>query len=383
MYCISISHKTTPAQIREVFAFSKEGQIAFEQLVCQKREIHGCVILSTCNRCEIYFTGEKSALSLMEKAVVTFKGLEKDILKKYYRVYDEDTSMMHLFKVCSGMESMVLGEVEILRQVKEAYQIALEHKCTDAELNIIFQNAQKNAKDILTKTKVTRLPLSIGTLAGRRAMDFCEKRQSFHILIVGVRGKIGRIIANDILDMEHAQVKVYGTTRMKHHAKRDFSKDSRIQLVDYAARYDYLEWADVIVSATQSPHYTFTKDLVDITLKDKKTEKLFIDVAVPMDIDGEIGDISGMKLIGIDDFERMAKENNKARETELHNAEYILQESVDETYNTLLLQRFSEKKPAYREMLGQKKVLDLLYQMKKESDHEVFRTVLMEIEKLF
>lgn len=153
MNIISVSFKSAPIDIRAKFAFTKEEQEAFYREIKNSMSfISQCVIISTCNRCEIYFDGEKSAIRQMELFICSFKGLDIDKALKYFNIYTSQTAVSHLLKVACGIDSMVLGEDEILRQVKEGYYTALKSNITSFEFNTIFKMAITAAKEIKTLT---------------------------------------------------------------------------------------------------------------------------------------------------------------------------------------------------------------------------------------
>ena len=219
---------------------------------------------------------------------------------QYLNIYSEEQTVAHIFKVCCGLDSMVLGEDEILGQVKDAYQMTLEEKAADYEANVIFQKAITCAKKTKTDTNLSRTPVSIATLVANEVFHFeKEGSQEKKVLIMGVTGKIGSTIAKNILSK--SGIEVYGTVR-SHKSDLTFQwKSSHIHLVDYADRYAYMEDADIIISATSSPHYTVVAEKLEQVFTTSK-KRLFIDVAVPIDIDPAIGEISGVTLYDIDFF---------------------------------------------------------------------------------
>ncbi len=131
MYCISVSHKKAPVNIREKFALNNEEKIGFIRKLKENPEISGCVVLCTCNRSEVYLSGGKAAIRALQEAVASIKAVPQQELLKYLNTYSGERATAHLFKVCCGFDSMVLGEDEILGQVRDAYQAALEKKHVD------------------------------------------------------------------------------------------------------------------------------------------------------------------------------------------------------------------------------------------------------------
>jgi len=379
MFCISISHKITPLIIRELFSFSKEEQIEFEKHMIESNQITGCVIISTCNRSEIYFSGDKNVIAFVEKEIGSFKNIDMAKVKKYLNIYTNEGALRHLFQVTSGLDSMVLGEDEILRQVKEAYQVSLNNNCTNHELNIAFQGALNNAKLIKTDTKLSKTSVSIGTLTANHIMDFLNSVQGKNILIIGITGVMGSIIANNLACK--SDLKVVGTSRNHNAGKKLFVNDN-IRIVDYNDRYQYLNESDVIVSATISPHYTFAYNEVLEEFGENTYHKLFIDLAVPCDIDKEILDIAGMDIIDIDYFEKVSKDKSEIKLKEIDKAELILADSIDETLKNIYFQKFNGIMKKVEEKIEEKGFNYFLYQMKKSLNSEQFKTVLYSLQEI-
>ena len=338
MFCIGVSFKKTPLPIRQQFAFSEEERNTFLSELIEKGKISGGVIVSTCNRSEIYFTGEKT--SEVEAMLASFKGIERENIKKYCLYYQGKKAVLHLFRVICGLDSMVLGEDEILRQVKEAYLSSDNRGYTNSELNIIFQGAFNCAKLSKTATKLSNTPVSIGTLTANVVEQFWKKEpeeKSESVLVIGATGKIGSIVAKDLIAKG---IPVIGTNRKRNQLERLFLQDNEhMEWLNFERRYDVVDKVTVIVSATASPHYTLIKEEF---LQHAQTEKnyLMIDLAVPYDIDKELGGEENITLLDIDYFKSLSKENSNIRLGELDKAERILQECVEDILKKLYIRNF-------------------------------------------
>jgi glutamyl-tRNA reductase len=376
MHCISISHKTAPTIIRQIFSFTLEEKEEFE-IILKINNIKGCVVVSTCNRCEIYFSGEKSTIEVVEKEMAKYKKICHQEIKKYFHIYSNEGAIKHLFKVTSGLDSMVLGEDEILRQVKEAYQLSLKNNCTSNEINIAFQGAINNAKRIKTETNLSNTSISIGTLTSNRIMNFLNSLNSYGgytILIVGITGKIGSIVANNLGNKSN--VTIIGTSRNHNVENELFVKKNCLNMINYKDRYQYVKKADVIVSATQSPHYTFTYHEVIKELDMISNSKLFVDLAVPYDIDKDITNIKGIQLIDIDYFEKASEENNILKQKESEKAEIILQSCIDDTIKNIYFQKFYKNMDKIINKVDKKGFSHILFQLKESLNWEQFEAVL-------
>lgn len=380
MHCISISHKTAPTNIRQLFAFTTEEKIEFEKHMTKQKEILGCVVVSTCNRSEIYISGDKSLISYVEHEVAKWKSIDLKVLKKYFHIYSNEGAMKHLFQVASGLDSMVLGEDEILRQVKASYQLSLENKCTSNELNIAFQGAMKNAKLIKTDTKLSSTPISIGTLTVNKILEFIKNKEETTVLIVGITGKIGSIIAKNLFDKDCYHL--IGTSRSHNCDYENLNNKNKIQMVEYKNRYHYIKKADVIVSATTSPHYTFTYHEVRKELEPENYHKLWVDLAVPYDIDKDIQTIEGMELIDIDYFHNASKENNQKKQYELGKAQEIMEQCTEEIMKNIYFQDFNKNMERVVNKVEEKGFRNILYQLKDTLTKEQLKALLDSLQNI-
>lgn len=275
---------------------------------------------------------------------------------------------------------MVLGEDEILRQVKDAYLHSLKNKSTSNEINIAFQGAISNAKRIKTETKLSNTSVSIGTLTANRIMNFLNSYGGATILIVGINGKIGGIVAKNLASK--CNLNIIGTSR-NHNIKNELiTGNHSINMIEYKDRYQYVKRADVIVSATQSPHYTFTYlDLLKELDKESKP-KLFVDLAVPYDIDKDITTIEGIELIDIDYFETASKENNTLKLKEVGKAEEILECCIDDTMKNIYIQNAYKSLDKIVKKIDEKGFSYLLFQLKESLNREQFKSLLDSLQNL-
>ena len=368
MFCISINHKNTPADVRERFAFTTKGQRQFTERL--KAEVGGCVVLSTCNRMEIYFTDKYEQV---EKLLANDREVPVGLIRRYSMNYEGFQCMLHLCRVACGMDSMVLGEVEIIHQVKSAYLMAKELGACDGELNIAFQGALAAAKAVATESDTTRLPVSVGTLSAREAVNFI--RNGGHILVVGATGKIGSIVVKDIADLA-PDIEIIGTSRSHYSADEVFGRHQQIRIEDYSRRYELAAWADVIISATASPHYTFVRDELEEAVKKQPKRRLFLDLAMPKDIDPSVSDMDGCVLRDIDYIRTLSRENNENRAKTITEMEPWLISQVDEIMKNIAFSRFNRE---HGDVMAQLKTIDgakLVYKLKGQLEYEAFEKVL-------
>lgn len=423
MNCIGVNYKKVPLEVRENYAFSEEEQREFHRLLREKCGAAGSVIVSTCNRSEIYFCGENAPFSggranqenkntecaepeeirekvrseytnhtkppqekliaAVEQELASYKDIPKEEVLSHIYVYSGEKALRHLFYVAGGLDSMVLGEDEILRQVKEGYMLALKNGMTCNELNIAFQGAMNSAKSIKTETLLSKTPVSMGTLAANRIEAHLKEHGGSRILIVGITGKIGSILAKNLYSK--GLKNLVGTSR-KHSGKTSDIVMERflnmdIQMVDFKERYAYVNDADVIVSASASPHYTFTGQKTAAAMKTEKN-RLFIDMAVPRDMDMDIAKLAGCSLIDIDDFKMMAGHNNEIKMKETDRAEMLLEEKLEETLKSIYMSEFMERKRGTFETLKDRTFGSVFYQLKERLSSEQLLALMEAMEKV-
>ncbi len=377
MYIISISHKTAPVGIRELFSFTAKEQEEFIGQAMKNGHIGECVLLSTCNRSEVYFTGDPMGVSEMEKLLSEFKKEKLELLLKYFLVYNEEKAMRHLFLVTCGMDSMVIGEDEILGQVKEAYARALHLGATGYLLNTLFQAAITCAKRIKTDTRLSKTPVSIGTLAANEVFNFPKEQKC--VLIIGLTGKMGTIIMKNLYGKSN--IRMIGTSRSHNLIETIGQAYDKVTMIDYKLRYRYMDQADIIISATSSPHYTVTGHELSENLHTDK-ERLFLDLAVPMDIDKDIVKLGRISIHDIDYFNQASRENTQVKEQETVQASLILEEHLDAVKKELAFRAFVPDIPKLGRIFENRSLESVLYEIKDRASSEELTVLVRLLEKL-
>jgi glutamyl-tRNA reductase len=327
---ISISHKIAPLEIRELFAFSKEQQSHIRKAMIEETFIDECVVLSTCNRTEIYtYTSPDHSIreiyGAMQKILLAEASAEdKENINDYILFYHGKKAIHHLFQVTTGLDSMVMGEDQILGQVKNAHEDARNDQSCGVYLNTLFRYAVTASKKVKTDTSLSKTSVSTGTLAVKIAEE--ELEGGLHgkkVLVIGASGKIGSIVLKNLVSLGYAEL--FATTRNMGSFEGGHHKQDAYMLVPYQDRYELMDEMDVIISATSSPHYTITAEKAAKTLRNEK-KRVFIDLAVPMDIDEKVAELPGAVSYNIDDFTRIAEENNKKKLNEVDAADEILED---------------------------------------------------------
>ncbi len=376
MYCVSISYKIADIELRKKLVFNQDrirkitADLTDGGFVCE------CVMLCTCNRTEIYFCGKKDSEEKVISALADNSGINKNLLSKHLLLFSGDNAIMHLFKVACGIDSMVIGEDEILGQTKSAYFFAKENNTVGHRLNMIFQSAIACAKKIKTETALSKTSVSVATLAANEAAAFGEK---VNVLVIGASGKIGTTVLKNLVS--HKNVSVCATLR-HHNPKLRLIEDLGIEAVDYQKRYEYIRNCDCVISATASPHYTLTLYELKNCLSDTKN-RLFIDLAVPPDIEKSVTELKGIRLINIDYFEKLAKDNNELKLDSVGSAEGIINSAVDTLKKDLIFHDFLPHLGKVKKGLADKTLEELIYRMKSDAcadEFSAFINVLKEFE---
>lgn len=337
---LSVSHKAAPLEIRQLFAFSLSQQIRLMKALKEDGQIKEVVVLATCNRTEVYiYSEEENERIIYDKMTdsVTKFALEnqenaKDTipLSEYYRLYHGEKAIHHLFQVAAGLDSMVIGEDQILGQVKRAHNVAREHGMCGVYLNTFFRYCVTGSKRVKTETELSKTSVSTATLAVKALQEQLGTLRGKHIMIIGSSGNIGNIVLKNLQSIGgmHLYITMRGINATKKEEKNDHTHANGIatsyEIIPYEERYHYMKKMDGIVSATASPHYTIT----EAHLKKYHTGKkmVLVDLAVPMDIEHKVQELEGIACYHMDDLQHAARENNERKKEEAKYAKEILKD---------------------------------------------------------
>ncbi len=329
IFVCGINHKTADIKIRELLSFNEKDLP--EALIKLKKLpfVDECVLLSTCNRTEVYVYSQTGFFDqeVIEEELCRFKNLDIYNLRKYFYCYFQLNAVKHLFKVASGLDSLVIGEDQIIGQVKDAFEKALSLKSSKVILNKLFMDAIYTAKKVKTETDVSKKPVSIGSIAVKLLKDIFKENFENKIAFVIGSGNMGKILINNLISNNIK--KIYNTSRSFNGRNKKNNVINYINTVEYSKRYEFIDLSDIIISSTSSPHYTITRDLLEKVINVSK-ERVFLDLAVPRDIDPSISYLPNVRYFNIDDLRSVAEENNYKRLSEVSRAEQIVEEMVFE-----------------------------------------------------
>lgn len=376
---ISISHQNAPLRIRELFAFPEGVQEDLMKQMLERGYAAECVLISTCNRTEVYTYTEQNSnpLTQMQELLLEFaEATEVEHIGDYVRFYTDSKAIKHLFSVAAGLDSMVMGEDQILGQVKRAHEKARQIKTCDVYLNTLFRHAVTAAKKVKTKTDLSRTSVSMATMAVKAAEKNFGSLEGKRIMLIGASGKIGSVVLKNLQCIEGA--KVYITSRNMGQAYEDKHHKITYQVMEYENRYHLMDEMDVVISATSSPHYTLTYDKLAQFLKTSK-KRVLVDLAVPMDIEEKVEWLPGVKRYDVDDFQELARVNNEKKQHEVVAADQILEEGRLEFERWMVFQQALSQMARFKAWMveeagkkGLEKAIDkMFYQIRDHADPKV------------
>lgn len=386
---LSISHKTARASLRGRFVFdSEQTKDILKQLTepdgqQENTGIEEAVLISTCNRTELYCSGtpENQNFIRMQHVLLAAAGIEKNsethmAALDAFRRFSDKNAIHHLFCVAAGLDSAVLGEDQILGQVRNAYFLAMESGYTKTTFHCLFQSAITAAKRMKTDTILSKSSISTAGLALKTAMECQQDLPVKNVMIIGASGKIGSIVLKDALDLQGLNIFITARHELPHPLH---GQDMRYTVIPYEKRYEYMPDMDIVISATASPHYTVMKEHF-LTQNPPVKKRVFFDLAVPADIEPEMSQVPETVCYSMEDMQELARQNNAAKLEALPKAKAILSKYEEQFVKNMA---FGEALPAIvalseraQEALGQESAYSLVHkfvcQAKKNCDADEF-----------
>ena len=324
---IGLNHKTAPIEIRERLAFPEEEMGMALSQVKSLPSLKENMILSTCNRVEIYAAAREAEKAIfdLKDFLSRYHGLSlKEFEENLYRLTGEE-AVRHVFRVASSLDSMVVGEPQILGQIKSAYNMAAESKTSGHILHRLLHRAFHVAKRVRTETKIGNSAVSVSFVAVELAKKIFGTLEKKTVLLIGA-GEMCELAARHLVSGGVEKVLVTNRTYERAAA---LAQEFRGDPIPFEEMPRGLRMADIVISATDSPQYLLRHDEVAKVIKDRKQKPIFfIDIADPRDIEPKVGDIENVYLYNIDDLQKVAYENIQDREKEAQKAEAIVQDEV-------------------------------------------------------
>ena len=319
---LGIDHQYS-AEIREKVAFSETQKIEFTTRLFDLG-VEEAVILSTCNRSEVYFLDRWKNDAVRNQVMDTYIDyFHLENAEKYiYRYHDKD-AIEHIFRVTSGLESAVVGEDEILRQVKEAYEFAHQFNNTSKVFNRLFQEAIKAAKEIKSKLKISEIPLSTGYIGLKYLEEQMGTFEDKTMLIIGF-GKIGKLFYQYGKELPFKEICV--CNRSADTVKCVIEDNDNTAYIPYGSCHTVMDKADVVITATSCPHFVLKAE----NMPERKKPLYMLDMAIPRNIDTAIGNLENYHLYNIDVLKEMSARNEESRKALTEKAETIIERATEE-----------------------------------------------------
>ncbi|MBU0992401.1 MAG: glutamyl-tRNA reductase [Proteobacteria bacterium] len=324
---LGLNHKTAPVALREQLAFSGEEVHLALDILREIETLKETILISTCNRMEILFTTEEpdNCVSSVLSTISDFKSISLEQFEKSIYVYQGDEAVSHIFKVAASLDSMVLGEPQILGQVKDAYRVATEKKISGVILNRLLHRTFNVAKRIRSETGIGDSAVSISYAAVELARKIFGNLDEKKVLLVGA-GEMAELAVEHLI--RNKVEKIFVANRTFERAV-SLSKRFHGEALKFEEIIPSLEHVDIIVSSTGAPGFIIKKEDVKKILKSRRSRSLFfIDIAVPRDIDPDINKLSNAYVYDIDDLKNVIDENLEERQKEALKAERIVDEAV-------------------------------------------------------
>ncbi|MEO6184503.1 MAG: glutamyl-tRNA reductase [Verrucomicrobiota bacterium] len=324
---IGLSHHSSPVTVRERFAFSETVIPAALQQLRSAGIADEAVILSTCNRVEIYVATQldpRQAFPALQNFLMDHHNYREPLNGEIYTL-SEPKSLEHLFKVACGLDSMVLGETEILGQLKKAYDLALNYKHTGSRLNKAFQRAFNVSKQIRTETNIQRGSVSVGSVAVELAEKIFNSLGDRQVMVIGA-GETSEKTARALLSRGANSIIVSNRSHDRAVALAAELNGRAVHFDDWA---DEFAKVDIVISSTAAPHPILDRARLESLMKLRKNRSLLlIDIAVPRDVDPEVNFLENVYLYNIDDLQAIANDYLQQRRSEVLQCEKIISEKV-------------------------------------------------------
>ena len=320
---LGINHKTAPVALREKVAFSEERLLAALRTLRQESGVAEVVILSTCNRTEVYWAGSASGAELSQW-LERHHGDHLNLAPSLY-VHQEQRAVEHAFSVASGLDSMVLGEAQILGQLKDAYRAAQEAGSTGPTLNKLFQAAFSAAKRVRSETGIGENAVSIASAIVSLARRVYSDLSAHTALMVGA-GEMNALAARHFMSAGVKRMVIANRTLAR-------AENLAAELKAHAAGLQDLDrelaQADIVISCTASLVPLITKSAVESAIRTRRRRPIFmVDLAVPRDIEPAVADLEDVYLFSIDDLQQLIDENRQQREAAAGGARLLIDEEV-------------------------------------------------------
>ncbi|MGF1744949.1 glutamyl-tRNA reductase [Vibrio minamisatsumaniensis] len=323
LLAVGINHNTASVELREKVAFGPDKLSEALKQLNANAHVNGSVILSTCNRTEIYCDVKGVAKNQLIDWLSEFHQINPEELKPSIYIHEEQAAIKHLMRVACGLDSLVLGEPQILGQVKQAYMDSRENQSVDASMEKLFQKSFSVAKRVRTETEIGGSAVSVAYAACTLAKHIFESITELTVLLVGA-GETIELVSKHLSANGCAKMIVANRTRER---ALGLAEEFGAEVISLNEIPDHLHRADIVISSTASPLPIIGKGMVESALERRKHQPmLLVDIAVPRDVESEVGKLNDAYLYSVDDLQSIVDGNIEQRKVEAIQAEAIVSE---------------------------------------------------------
>ncbi len=320
---IGISYKSAPLEIREKYSFTEEHSLQFLRQLQIDPDLMGAVVLSTCNRIEVYFQFEKCSSEKAFDAIyrnLEFYKKSDSQERKYFYHYEGEQATEHLFRVVSGLESLVLGEDQIVTQVKSGFKISLDNDLSSSVLTRMFNKAFEAGKRVRTETAINQGSASISSAAVELLFKHVPDIRQKNITLIGT-GVMGELATVNLIKKECKSLFITNRTFSKATELADKYNLTAFPIEEIDR---YLPQSDIIMVATGAQNHIITKSMVEPFVNQRKEKQLYMDLSVPRNISTGILELPNIELFAVDDLQEIVKETQNKRKEAISEAMEII-----------------------------------------------------------
>ncbi|MGK9457157.1 glutamyl-tRNA reductase [Enterobacter ludwigii] len=351
LLALGINHKTAPVSLRERVTFSPDTlDLALDSLLAQPM-VQGGVVLSTCNRTELYLSVEEqdNLHEALIRWLCDYHNLNEEELRNSLYWHQDNDAVSHLMRVASGLDSLVLGEPQILGQVKKAFADSQKGHLKASELERMFQKSFSVAKRVRTETDIGASAVSVAFAACTLARQIFESLSTVTVMLVGA-GETIELVARHLREHNVKKMIIANRTRERAQVLADeVGAEVGAEVVALSDIDERLKEADIIISSTASPLPIIGKGMVERALKSRRNQPmLLVDIAVPRDVEPEVGKLANAYLYSVDDLQSIISHNLAQRKAAAVQAETIVEQETSEFMAWLRAQSVSETIREYR-----------------------------------
>ncbi|MEM8867719.1 MAG: glutamyl-tRNA reductase [Verrucomicrobiota bacterium] len=322
LFVLGSTHHEAPIELREQFALNDQDVVNFQKTLLQLPSIKECLIVNTCNRLEVYGLADSPEIEdLIRAQLCDQNGIDRSLFDTHSFWRTNLDVLQHALEVSSGLDSQMVGETEILRQMKGAYALAKENKCTGTVLNRLFEKSFQASKSARTQTGITRGQVSIGNVAVDLASRIFGKIKRSRVLLLG-SGEVGEKTAQALKSRGVDDITVSSRTFENAHALAHELGGAALEFDNFQAQLPHF---DIVISSTAAPGSILNVEAVRAIMNQRPERPLFlIDLALPRDVDPAVDQVENVYLYNLDDLSKIANENLEQRRQQIEEARKIL-----------------------------------------------------------